>query len=208
MKIEFITQNQPYEKVASYQEELVADVVNGEEEKILFCEHSPVYTLGSSAKESDVLHINDIPAVHTGRGGQVTYHGPGQRVVYPIMDLKNRNRDIRQYICDLQNWLINTLKQLDVEAYTRDDVGVWVDINNKPHKIAAIGVRVRKWVTFHGIALNVSPNLDHFKGIIPCGLTNVGVTSLEMLGKETNMDVVDNLLKQEFSKKFNQEIHT
>lgn len=207
MKLEFITQNKPYEEVASYQEELVAKVLNGGEERILFCEHSPVYTLGSSAKESDVLHINDIPAIHTGRGGQVTYHGPGQRVIYPIVDLRERGRDIRAYICDLQKWLINTLKYFDVEAYTRDEVGVWVDINGHPHKIAAIGVRVRKWVTFHGIALNIHPNLDHFKGIIPCGLTNVGVTSLGHLGKDVDMAEVDKLLKEEFEKQFNTTIY-
>jgi lipoyl(octanoyl) transferase len=207
MKIEYITPNQPYEEVSDYQEELVTEVVNGAEEKILFCEHSPVYTLGSSASESDVLHINDIPAIHTGRGGQVTYHGPGQRVIYPIIDLKNRSRDIRAYICNLQKWLINTLKHFDVEAYTRDEVGVWVDINGKPHKIAAIGVRVRKWVTFHGIALNISPDLEHFKGIIPCGLAGFGITSLENLGKETDMVTVDDFLRSEFEKVFGVEIH-
>jgi lipoyl(octanoyl) transferase len=208
MNITYISAEKPYADVVALQEKLVADVIGGEEEQLLFCEHAPVYTLGSSAKESDVLHINDIPVVHTGRGGQVTYHGPGQRVVYPIIDLKNRGRDIRKYICDLQNWLINTLAHLDVEAYSRDEVGVWVDIDGKPHKIAAIGVRVRKWVTFHGIALNVSPNLEHFKGIIPCGLAGVGVTSLADLGKETDLNKIDHLLQQAFSHKFNVEIHS
>ena len=207
MKVEYITPTQSYEEVTAYQEELVAKVIAGDEEKILFCEHSPVYTLGSSAKESDVLHINDIPAIHTGRGGQVTYHGPGQRVIYPIVDLKNRKRDIRKYICDLQKWLINTLARLDVEAYSNDDVGVWVDIDEKPHKIAAIGVRVRKWVTFHGVALNIAPDLNHFKGIIPCGLAGVGVTSLAELGKETNIAKIDNLLKSEFEKIFGKKIN-
>ena len=203
MKIEFINSDKPYAEVTSYQEELVAKVLAGDEESILFCEHSPVYTLGSSAKQSDVLHINDIPTVHTGRGGQVTYHGHGQRVIYPIIDLKNHNRDVRLYISNLQTWLINTLKKLDVEAYTNDNVGVWVDINNKPYKIAAIGVRIRRWVAFHGIAINISPNMEHFKGIIPCGLKDVGVTSLADLGKETDMTKIDSLLRNEFEKVFN-----
>jgi len=203
MDIEYINPEMPYLDVVARQETAVADILqNNGPERLFFCEHTPVYTLGSSAKESDVLGKSDIPVVKTGRGGQVTYHGPGQRVVYPILDLRKRERDIRAYIRQLQKCLTETLAELGIHAYCRDEIGVWVDTDRGPEKIAAIGVRVRKWITFHGIALNVNPNLDHFKGIVPCGISDMGVTSLKKLGVNVTMEEVDKVLIKNFEKTF------
>lgn len=164
LHIEYWGQDLPYPDAVARQEAAVADVLNGGQEKLFMVEHAPLYTAGSSAIPADYLGYKDIPVYPSGRGGQYTYHGPGQRVAYPILDLRERGRDLRKYIHSLQEWLILTLADFGVEGYRRDEVGVWVDVQGQPHKIAAIGVRVRKWVTFHGIALNVCPDLSHFQG--------------------------------------------
>lgn len=193
----------PYTACVARQEQQVADILDGKStEAVFFCEHAPVYTAGSSASEADHLGNNDIPVVPTGRGGKHTYHGPGQRVVYPILDLRTRNRDLRAYICALQEWLTKSLAEFGIEAYCRDEVGVWVKTPKGEAKIAAIGVRVRKWVTFHGIALNVKPNMQHFGGIVPCGIADKGVTSMHELGITTSMDEVDAVLKRMFTEVF------
>lgn len=192
-----------YEDVLAAQEQAVADVYNSNTpEQLFMVEHAPVYTLGTSAQNSDVLNINDIPAVPTGRGGQVTYHGPGQRVLYPILDLRERGRDVRCYVCDLQRWIIQTLKEFNINAFSEDQIGVWVQTSSGPAKIAAIGVRVRKWITFHGVALNINPDLSHFQGIIPCGITDKGVTSMHKLGQCASMEEVDKALIANFNKIF------
>ena len=180
----------------------MADVLAGGREKLFFVEHAPVYTAGSSAVDADYLGVNQIPVIKTGRGGKLTYHGPGQRVVYPIIDLRKRGRDLRQYISALQNWLIESLGEFGIDAYTTDDVGVWVSTHRGEEKIAAIGVRVRKWIAFHGIALNVHPNLEHFKGIIPCGIQNKSVTSMAALGVDVGMAEVDRVLLEKFEEIF------
>lgn len=200
--VEYIGQDVPYLDVQAMQEQTVADVLSGQPEKLYFVEHAPVYTAGSSAVDADYLGVNKIPVIKTGRGGKLTYHGPGQRVVYPIVDLRPRGRDLRKYIANLQQWLIDSLAEFGIEAFSNDDVGVWVNTPRGEEKIAAIGVRVRKWIAFHGIALNIHPDLDHFKGIIPCGIQNRGVTSMKALGVDVSLEEVDKVLLEKFEKQF------
>ncbi|MFZ4541537.1 MAG: lipoyl(octanoyl) transferase LipB [Rickettsiales bacterium] len=169
-------------------------------------EHPPLYTLGTSAQAADVLG-SAIPCFETGRGGQVTYHGPGQRVVYILRDLKRHagaaGPDLRAYVKDLENWLILTLAAFGIDGFIREGrVGVWVNTPTGEAKIAALGVRVQKWVTSHGVALNVHPDLSHYAGIVPCGIREFGVTSLAALGVGATMDEVDVVLKETFSEIF------
>jgi lipoyl(octanoyl) transferase len=174
-------------------------------------EHPPLYTAGTSAKPGDLLEAQRFPVFTTGRGGQYTYHGPGQRVVYVMLDLKHRGMDVRRFVDDLESWLIAALDHLGVTAERREGrIGLWVARGGYPlareDKIAAIGVRVRKWVTYHGIALNVAPDLSHYGGIVPCGIAQHGVTSLEDLGHATTMAETDAALLAAFSKVFGRQI--
>ena len=177
-------------------------------ECIWLLEHPPLYTAGTSAKPEDLLEHNRFPVYDAGRGGQYTYHGPGQRVAYVMLDLKARGADIRCFVHDLEEWLIRTLARFGVKGERRDGrVGIWVQRPNglsggREDKIAAIGVRVRKWVSFHGVALNVDPDLSHFGGIIPCGIRQHGVTSLWDLGHTPTMDEVDMAMKDCFEEVF------
>jgi len=196
--IKFIGSDVPYLDVLAMQEAAVAAVIAGTGPEVLFfVEHAPVYTLGSSAEAGDVLG-DDIPAVEVGRGGQVTYHGPGQRVIYPILDLRKRGRDLRAHVNNLQYWVIAALQELGVRGHLADDIGVWVNTPTGEAKIAAVGVRVRQWVTFHGLALNVAPDLSHYAGIVPCGIRDKGVTSLAALGIEADMATVDEIFMRTF----------
>ncbi len=182
-------------------------------ERVWLLEHPPLYTAGTSAQDGDVLDPR-FPVFRAGRGGQFTYHGPGQRVAYAMLDLKRRRPDVRAYVAALESWLIVALVSLGVIGETRDDrVGVWVARPDKPHsiagalaedKIAAIGVRVRRWATFHGVALNVAPDLSHFSGITPCGIreAHYGVTSLADLGRTATMADVDAALRTSFEATF------
>src|SRR5574343_493802 len=152
-----------------------------EPERVWLLEHPPLYTAGTSAQEDDLVERERFPVFKTGRGGQYTYHGPGQRVAYVMLNLKARNPDVRAYVHDLERWIIATLARFNVVGEVRDDrVGVWVRRPEKgigrEDKIAAIGVRIRKWVSFHGISINVDPALEHFSGIVPCGISQHGVT--------------------------------
>ena len=170
-------------------------------------EHPPLYTLGTSAKPGDVLNRFPFRAYETGRGGQVTYHGPGQQVVYVMSDLKahagDAGPDLRAYVHDLEQWIILTLAQFGIEGFIRDGrVGVWVDTPTGEAKIAALGVRVQKWVTSHGIALNVNPDLSHYAGIVPCGIREFGVTSLAALGVDAGMANVQDILREQFDRVF------
>ncbi len=184
------------------------DIIAGQaNEAVWLLEHPPLYTAGTSTNQADLKDANRFPIYDAGRGGQYTYHGPGQRVAYVILDLNKRKKDIRLYVHELENWLIDSLQTLGVIGETRESrVGIWVqhqkDGISHEDKIAAIGVRVRKWVTFHGISLNVAPNLEHFSGIVPCGITQYGVTSLEDLNKPATMTTVDTTLQQNFTKRF------
>ena len=176
-------------------------------ERVWLVEHPPLYTAGTSAKPADLLAPDRFPVYPAGRGGQYTYHGPGQRVAYLMLDLGRRQPDLRLFVHTLEEWVINTLAAFNVTAGRREGaVGIWVKRPEKgigrEDKIAAIGIRVRRWVTFHGIALNVDPVLEHFSGIVPCGISNQGVTSLADLGIPVSMEEVDGVMRQEFEALF------
>lgn len=190
-----------YPAAVEAMEARVAKIAAGEAgELIWLLEHPPLYTAGVSSKDSDLLDAGRFPVHRTGRGGQFTYHGPGQRVVYVMLDLNRRGKDVRAFVRGLERWLIEALGAFGVEAGVRDGrVGVWVGRSgpgwSREDKIAAIGVKVRKWVSFHGVSLNVEPDLEHFGGIVPCGIAEHGVTSLVDLGVLATMDEADAALK-------------
>jgi lipoyl(octanoyl) transferase len=168
-------------------------------ELVWLVEHPPIYTAGTSAKAADLLDAR-FPVYQSGRGGQFTYHGPGQRVGYVMLNLKKRKCDVRAFVHDLEEWLIMSLAQFNVRGERRDGrVGIWVVRGDREDKIAAIGVRVRRWVTFHGVSINVDPDLTHFTGIVPCGVREHGVTSLHDLGLPVAMADVDVALKKSFA---------
>jgi lipoyl(octanoyl) transferase len=194
----------PYPEAVAFMEERAAAIAAGRAAKLAWLvEHPPIYTAGTSAKDSDLLDAR-FPVFKTGRGGQFTYHGPGQRVGYVMLDLKRREADVRAYVRDLEEWLIRTLARLGVKGERRDGrVGIWVvRPGGREDKIAALGVRVRRWVTFHGVALNVAPDLSHFSGIVPCGIRGHGVTSLADLGLKVTMADVDVALRESFQEVF------
>lgn len=167
-------------------------------EQVWLLEHPPLYTAGTSASPADLLR-HDLPVFQTGRGGQFTYHGPGQRIGYVMLDLKRRRQDIRWYICQLEQWLIDALMEFGVAGERRQGrVGIWVRTGPTEKKIAAIGVRVRQWVTFHGVSLNINPDLQAFQGIVPCGIRDHGVTSLADLGILAETGAVDDALQRHF----------
>ncbi|HUE64731.1 MAG TPA: lipoyl(octanoyl) transferase LipB [Rhizomicrobium sp.] len=203
--VEWITSSElvPYPEALAEMEARSAAIAESKAgELVWLLEHPPIYTAGTSAKESDLLDAR-FPVYRTGRGGQFTYHGPGQRVGYVMLDLKRRKPDVRAYVHDLEQWLIETLKELGVKGERRKGrVGIWVQRGIREDKIAALGVRIKRWVSLHGVALNVAPDLSHFSGIVPCGVTAHGVTSLADLGIDVSMTVVDVALKGSFQKIF------
>lgn len=180
---------------------------NAGSEAIWLLEHPPLYTAGTSARVGDLLIPDRFPVYDAGRGGQYTYHGPGQRIAYVMLDLRERGKDIRCLVSGLENWVIDTLGAFNIKGEKREGrIGVWVKRPEKgpfaEEKIAAIGVRVSKWVSFHGISLNVSPDLSHYDGIVPCGISDHGVTSFEDLGHLVSMEEVDSVLKITFERHF------
>ena len=202
-----------YDDATAFMEARVAEIARGDaEECIWLLEHPPLYTAGTSAKIEDLTDPDRFPVYASKRGGEYTYHGPGQRVAYVMLDLNKRGRDVRQFVKQLENWVISALAEFNVHGEIRDGrVGVWVRRDDKPltvtgkpaeDKIAAIGLRLRKWVSFHGISINVEPNLEHFSGIVPCGISEYGVTSLVDLGLPVTMDDLDAALKKTFSDVF------
>jgi lipoyl(octanoyl) transferase len=199
----------PYPEAIAVMESRVAAIAAGDAPELVWLlEHPPLYTSGTSGNESDLLEPR-FPLFSTGRGGQVTYHGPGQRVAYVMLDLKRRKPDVRAYVAGLEAWIIRTLAAFNVRGERREDrVGVWVSRPDKGEghedKIAAIGVRLRRWVSFHGISINVEPDLSHFDAIVPCGVVDprYGVTSLVDLGHPASMMDVDIALRQAFAEVF------
>lgn len=191
-----------YNDALAFMEQRVADIRNGAQpECVWFLEHPPLFTAGTSAKAQDLLKPR-FPVHETGRGGQYTYHGPGQRVAYVMLNLKQRYDlpDIKHYVWSLEEWVIRTLADFDIKGYRIDGrVGIWVsDKNGLESKIAAMGVRVRHWVTYHGISINLNPDLSHFDDIIPCGISDAGVTSFQALGKDVTFEQLDAALKANF----------
>jgi lipoyl(octanoyl) transferase len=198
----------PYEQAVAAMEARVAAIAAGREPELVWLlQHPPLYTAGTSARAADLLEPAHFPVFQTGRGGQYTYHGPGQLIAYVMLDLSRRGRDVRAFVAGLQNWVIGTLAAYGVQGECREArVGVWVRRPDKgagaEDKIAAIGVRVRHWVTFHGLSLNVSPDLSHYAGIVPCGISGYGVTSLADLGIPVEMDEAAAALRREFGRHF------
>jgi len=209
--LEWKISDQPvaYPDALAHMEARAAAIAAGEaREQVWLLEHPPIYTAGTSAQDSDLIDAR-FPVYRTGRGGQFTYHGPGQRVGYVMLDLKSRKPDVRAYVRDLEQWLIETLAEFNVKGERREGrVGIWVQrgptslLNAREDKIAALGVRIKRWVTLHGVALNVEPDLTHFAGIVPCGIRAHGVTSLADLGIPATMADVDVALKRSFRKIF------
>jgi lipoyl(octanoyl) transferase len=193
----------PYRETLAAMEARVAQIAAGTApEAIWLLEHPPLYTSGTSTNPADLLDAR-FPVHVAGRGGQYTYHGPGQRVVYVMLDIDKRGRDVRQFVCALENWVIATLAQFNVRGERRTGrVGVWVARDGREDKIAAIGVKLRRWVSFHGISINVEPDLTHFDGIVPCGIRDHGVTSLVDLGLPVTMADLDVALAAEFARHF------
>jgi lipoyl(octanoyl) transferase len=193
--------------VAAMEARVAGILAGNEAEQVWLVEHPPLYTAGTSARDDDLLAPDRFPVFRVGRGGQYTYHGPGQRVAYVMLDLNRRTPDLRLYVSTLEQWIINTLAAFNIKAGRRKDaVGIWVPRSDqgpgREDKIAAIGIRIRRWVTFHGVALNVEPDLDHFSGIVPCGVRSQGVTSLADLGIVVSMAEVDAVLRREFEALF------
>jgi lipoyl(octanoyl) transferase len=213
--VEWITSDGPigYEEALSFMETRAAGIAAGTaEECVWLLEHPPLYTAGTSANPADLKDPDRFPVFDARRGGQYTYHGPGQRVVYVMLDVGKRGHDVRRFVQQLEEWVIAALAEFNVTGHIREGrVGVWVVRDDRPltamgerleDKIAAIGIRLRKWVSFHGISINVEPDLEHFTGIVPCGITEHGVTSLVDLGLPVTMTDVDVALKRSFSDVF------
>lgn len=206
-----------YEEAVEAMEREVAAIAEGGDELVWLVEHPPLYTAGTSANAGDLVQPDRFPVFATGRGGEYTYHGPGQRVAYVMLDLKRRRQDVRAFVAALEEVVIRTLDMMNVRGERREDrVGVWVRRPEKPpladgtmaeDKIAALGIRLRKWVTFHGLSLNVDPDLDHFSGIVPCGISAYGVTSLVDLGLPVMMADVDIRLRAAFETVFGETVN-
>ena len=202
-----------YDAAVAFMEARATAIAEGRAgECVWLVEHPPLYTAGTSARRADLIDPDRFPVHQTRRGGQYTYHGPGQRVVYVMLDVGRRGHDVRRFVRQLEGWVIAALAEFNVTGHIRDGrVGVWVERPDKPpspagtpaeDKIAAIGIRLRKWISFHGISINVEPDLDHFTGIVPCGIAEHGVTSLVDLGLPVTMDDVDLALRHSFAEIF------
>jgi lipoyl(octanoyl) transferase len=191
----------PYEEALAFMEQRAAAVRDGTaRECIWLLEHPALFTAGTSAHPTELFNPQHFPVYEAGRGGRYTYHGPGQRVGYVMLDLDKRGRDIRAFVQALEGWMIEALADLGVSAHLADGrIGIWVGEGASEAKIGALGVRVKRWVTLHGFALNVAPDLSHFSGIVPCGIAEFGVASLASLGKQMPMERVDAALKRSFS---------
>ena len=208
--VDWIVESEPveYEYAVNKMESLVEEIIQGKRSECAWLlEHPSIYTAGTSAKPTDLIEPSQFEVFNSGRGGQYTYHGPGQRVIYLMLDLNRRNPDLRAYVSNLESWIINTLENFNIRGEKREKrIGIWVPTYEnqmyKESKIAAIGIRVRKWISFHGISINVNPNLEHYSGIVPCGISEHGVTSFKELKGKANMVEIDKILRIEFEKQF------
>lgn len=210
--VEWVVEERPveYPEAVRAMEERVAAIRAGDApELVRLLEHPPLYTAGTGATEADLLEPHRFPVFQTGRGGKYTYHGPGQRVCYVMLDLARRGRDVRAFVHNVEEWVIRSLAFLDIPSARREGrVGVWIDMADlggtpgDERKIAAIGVRVRRWVTYHGASINLSPDLSHFTGIVPCGIADHGVTSVRDLGRTAAMGDLDAALRRAFDDVF------
>ena len=200
--IEWKTSDSPvaYEDALRFMEQRVAAIRQGNaSECIWLLEHPSLFTAGTSADPAELFNPQSFPVFDAGRGGRYTYHGPGQRVGYVMLDLEKRGKDIRCFVHQLEQWMIDTLSELGVDTHRAEGrIGIWVGEGANEAKIGALGVRVKRWVTLHGFALNVAPDLSHFRGIVPCGIAEFGVTSLAELGKQSGLERVDDALKRAF----------
>ena len=193
-----------YEHSINLMENAVKSIISGNvQEQIWLLEYEPIYTKGTSGRDSDILDKMNIPVLKTKRGGQITYHGPGQRIIYPLLDLRNYQKDVRCYIWMLEEWLIKTLYSFNVKSHRQTgDVGVWISGQDGEEKIAAIGVRISKWISSHGVSVNIKPDLSKYRGIVPCGIKDRGVTSLSQMGLNISYEDFDEELKKAFFEVF------
>jgi lipoyl(octanoyl) transferase len=208
-----MTKPVPYPDAISAMERHVEAMRHGQApEAVWLLEHPPIYTAGTSAKPHDLLEPKKLPVFQSGRGGQYTYHGPGQRIVYLMLDLGRREKDVRRFVRKIENWIIEALDMLGVEGHVREGrTGIWVARPEKgaqvEDKIAAIGIRIRHWISFHGVSINIAPDLSHYDGIVACGVRDQGVTSLTDLGQNRSMAEVDQALAATFSNHFGPKVH-
>lgn len=207
MNIEWKTSDQAidYKDSVLYMENRVEQIYNNQASELVWLlEHPSIYTAGTSSQRNELIDSKSIPVLSTGRGGKYTYHGPGQRIVYLMLNLKNRQADLHKYVADLEELVIASLKEIGIFSERKNGkIGIWTkSLNNEDVKIAAIGIRVRKWITYHGIAINVCPNLDYYRGIVPCGISEYGVTSLKELGYNISYPELDDILKVKFKDVF------
>ncbi|MBL6770656.1 MAG: lipoyl(octanoyl) transferase LipB [Rhizobiales bacterium] len=204
-KVELFKSKTPieYETASRFMEKRSSLIHSGEANELVWLlEHPNVYTAGSSAKDNELLDTKDIPVYKTPRGGKYTYHGPGQRIIYLMLNLERCNKDIRKFIMILERIIIKTFKTFDMDVYpVRDRIGIWIKTSNGEEKIGAIGLKVKKWISLHGISININPDLQYFDGIVPCGLSEFNVTSIESIKKNISIDDFD----QEFLLNFEQE---
>jgi lipoyl(octanoyl) transferase len=191
----------PYDEALAFMEERAAAIREDRaSECVWLLEHPPLFTAGTSADPAELFNPLALPVYDAGRGGRYTYHGPGQRVGYVMLDLEKRGKDIRRFVYALEGWMIDALGELGISAHRADGrIGIWVGEGAEEKKIGALGVRVKRWVTLHGFSLNVAPDLSHFSGIVPCGIAEYGVTSIDKLGKQIPMTGVDAALKCSFA---------
>ena len=201
--IEWLTSDSPvpYEEALAFMERRAAAIRNGTApECVWLLEHPPLFTAGTSADPAELFNPLGFPVYEAGRGGRYTYHGPGQRVGYVMLDLEQRGKDIRRFVHALEGWMIDTLGEVGISAHRADGrIGIWAGEGANEKKIGALGVRVKRWVTLHGFSLNVAPDLSHFGGIVPCGIAEFGVTSIDKLGKQISLMRVDAALKCSFA---------
>jgi lipoyl(octanoyl) transferase len=203
MNIEWKTSNQAvdYQEALKLMEERVEQIHNNSAKELVWLlEHPSIYTAGSSASNEELISANNIPVYSSGRGGKYTYHGPGQRIIYLMLNLKSRGNDLRKYVANLEDWVIASLKEIGLDSEKKQGrIGIWASNNlGKEVKVAAIGIRVRKGIAYHGIAINVCPDLDFYNGIIACGIREYGVASLKELGYNVSYQELDNILKRKF----------